>query len=217
MIVTNTTDIPTGGSMTIDWDNGLGVQSANNGVNSFTYAEAGTYQIEIVLSWNGNETNTTYTVTVNEATTPQLVWDQLGNIVYCVNCDAGTSEWTIDGTPFVGPGPWDDSFGINYAVVYTNEYGCVSDALITIIGIEENEMSSLVVYPNPATNNVAISQELLPYNVNIIDMSGRVVFEQKNIAQKNLNIDISSFSQGLYQVQTISGGVVKHSKLEIVK
>lgn len=217
MIVTNTTDIPAGGSMTINWDNGLGAQSANNGVNSFTYDEPGTYQIELALTWNGNVTSTSYEVTVYEGTAPLLVWDQLGNIVYCVNCDAGTSEWTIDGTPFVGPGPWDESLGTNFAVVYANEYGCISEASITTIGINENEIFSLSVYPNPATNDVVVSQELLPYNLNIVDMSGRVVFEQKNISQKNLNIDISSLSQGIYQLQSISGGLVKHSKLEIVR
>jgi len=217
MIVTNTTDIPAGGSMTINWDNGLGAQSANNGVNSFTYDEAGTYQIELILTWNGNVTSTSYDITVYEGTAPLLVWDQLGNIVYCVNCETGTSEWTIDGTPFVGPGPWDESFGTNFAVVYTNEYGCVSEASITTIGIEENDIFSLAVYPNPASNNVVISQDLLPYSINIVDMSGRVVFDQKNISQKNLNIDISSLSQGIYQVQTISGDIVKHSKLEIVR
>jgi hypothetical protein len=217
MIVTNTTDIPAGGTMTIDWDNGLGVQSANNGINTFTYLTAGTYTIELTLSWNGNVTSTSYEVTVNEGTEPQLVWDQLGNIVYCVNCENGTSEWTIDGTSFAGPGPWDESLGSDFAVVYTNEFGCVSDGLITIIGLDENVESTFNIYPNPATNTVTINQDLSPYNVNIVDMSGRVVFEKQNISQKNLSIDISSFSQGLYQVQTISGSVVKHSKLEIVR
>lgn len=217
MIVTNTTDIPVGGSMTIDWDNGLGVQNANNGINAFTYDAAGTYQIELVLTWNGNETSTTYEITVNEGTELNLVWDQLGNIVYCVNCENGSSSWTIDNNPVVGEGPWDESLGTNYYVEYTNEFGCVSDASISTIGINELDVNELSLYPNPASSEIRISQDRLPYSLQIVDMSGRIVYSQENISQKSLDVDISSFSQGLYQVQTISGGIVKHSKLEIVR
>ncbi|MFM1999340.1 MAG: hypothetical protein RL204_1287 [Bacteroidota bacterium] len=217
MIVTNTTDVPVGGSMTIDWDNGLGIQNANNGINAFTYDAAGTYQIELVLSWNGNETSTTYEITVNEGTVLNLVWDQLGNIVYCVNCENGSSSWTIDNNPVVGEGPWDESLGTNYYVEFTNEFGCVSDASISTIGINEFDVNELSLYPNPASSEIRISQDRLPYSLQIVDMSGRIVYSQENISQKSLDIDISSFSQGLYQVQTISGGIVKHSKLEIVR
>lgn len=217
MTVTNTTDIPVGGAMTIDWDNGLGVQNVNNGLNAFTYADAGTYQIELVLTWDGNVTSTTYDVVVYEGTVLQLVWDQLGNIVYCVNCENGSSAWTIDDVPFVGEGPWDESLGTNYYVEFTNEFGCVSEASISTIGINEFGTNELSLYPNPASREIKISQDRLPYSLNIIDMSGRVVYSQNNISQQLVSIDISSFSEGLYQVQTISGGIVKHSKLEIVR
>ena len=217
VIITNTTDVPDGGSMTINWDNDLGVQSANNGINTFTYLAAGTYQIDLVLSWNGYETSQAFEVTVNEGTELNLVWDQLGNIVYCVNCESGTSAWTIDGNAVIGEGPWDESLGQNFAVVYTNEFGCVSEASISTVGINENKFDQLRLYPNPASNEIQILQDRLPYSLAIFDMSGRVVYTMNNVSQSSLSIDISSFSEGIYQVQTISGGIVKHSKLEIVR
>lgn len=67
----------------------------------------------------------------------------------------------------------------------------------------------LNVYPNPTNNSVTISNDLLIHSIKVIDFSGRVIIE-KTTNEKELNIDLGTYSKGVYTIEIVlSEGVVR--------
>ena len=68
----------------------------------------------------------------------------------------------------------------------------------------------LNIYPNPASETIRVEFDLkksLPFlKVNMIDLSGKVLFSNKynNFSQKNLDFSTSKLPNGIYQMQFIS-------------
>jgi hypothetical protein len=75
--------------------------------------------------------------------------------------------------------------------------------------IEENEIS-LTVYPNPAVDMATIqfSQEV-DTEINVFDLSGKLVLSKKMVGLNELKIDVSEFNPGLYLIYSSTGGVNK--------
>jgi hypothetical protein len=106
--------------------------------------------------------------------------------------------------------------------------GCsASSTCITItgVGINENEaVSSFNVYPNPATENVEVAYALKnnsTVNVTITDLSGKVVYAS-NLGNKvagahALNVNTTTFSNGIYVVNFATDNAVITEKLVIRK
>ncbi|MDF1698376.1 MAG: T9SS type A sorting domain-containing protein [Saprospiraceae bacterium] len=75
---------------------------------------------------------------------------------------------------------------------------CSDNSLNTILltpTLEENEINSFYVYPNPANNYLTIDNSTMEY-VNVFDTNGALVLNQPMI--KNERIDISVLKPGLY-------------------
>lgn len=64
--------------------------------------------------------------------------------------------------------------------------------------------NSVVVYPNPATNNVTVE---VPESsqLSLIDMNGRQIITKSNSGQKE-NFDVSSLESGIYFIQILHEG-----------
>lgn len=84
------------------------------------------------------------------------------------------------------------------------------------VGINEvEEFSSISLYPNPATNSIAVDLRAVESNLNIkvVDVAGRVVLERTN--QKSGNIEefeISTLNSGLYFMILDNGDAQKIEK-----
>ncbi len=77
--------------------------------------------------------------------------------------------------------------------------------------IGEAEELQLVVYPNPVRNLLNIESSELISDVRIIDMLGQVVY-QSDAAAQHVNVDVSSFNNGIYLLQiTTESGVFKET------
>ncbi len=63
--------------------------------------------------------------------------------------------------------------------------------------------TSVYFYPNPAKNEILIEGITTPYNIKILDLTGRVILQEEAERKK---IDISALGQGVYQV--LVNGVV---------
>ena len=75
-------------------------------------------------------------------------------------------------------------------------YNSCSIGVIT--GISEGNASKAKIYPNPATNQLFIQSESLPVSqIQLIDLSGKVLLIEKNTAK----IDCSSLSSGYYMIR----------------
>lgn len=82
------------------------------------------------------------------------------------------------------------------------------------VGIEEDEANNIKIYPNPATDIFTInSGSLQNIQVELFDISGRKLFQQKVIANQE-NIDVSSLANGVYICTIISNNkIVKREKV----
>ncbi|HEY9115468.1 MAG TPA: T9SS type A sorting domain-containing protein [Bacteroidales bacterium] len=105
---------------------------------------------------------------------------------------------------------------------YTDEYGCVNSDQQTVIvtsctGIGDNKDNvGLQVYPNPTQGlmTVTIDASMDQAQIRIIDMVGKIVYEQANIninGSYKASVDLSTLPQGIYFV-TVSGGDKSISK-----
>ena len=72
------------------------------------------------------------------------------------------------------------------------------------------ELPDIKVYPNPTTGEVRImNYELRIMNVEVFDVYGRKMLEQKAEGRKQNAIDISEFSAGIYLVKiTTEKGII---------
>ena len=65
-------------------------------------------------------------------------------------------------------------------------------------GIDLNGPDRINIYPNPATENVYISNLIEKSTVKIYDINGRLVLES-NISDKEY-LNVSTLSKGMYQI-----------------
>jgi hypothetical protein len=66
----------------------------------------------------------------------------------------------------------------------------------------ENTKNSFNVYPNPAFNNVTIEFEKVEaQSIYIFNIVGNIIYSE-TINDKNLNIDVSNWSKGIYLIKT---------------
>jgi hypothetical protein len=78
------------------------------------------------------------------------------------------------------------------------------------LGVEENNSgeNDIVMYPNPTTNQLAVSSKRLAIGkAEIYDALGQCVFHRKPVAgnQKQITVDVSALTPGIYFVKIESG------------
>src|SRR5690606_23923923 len=89
--------------------------------------------------------------------------------------------------------------------------------IATTVGINElSNSNDLIIFPNPAKNNIQINLSNFDDNFNeviILDISGKAVLSHSiSNNDANLNIDVSSLSNGIYTISIISNEQVLHQK-----
>lgn len=83
-----------------------------------------------------------------------------------------------------------------------------------VIPIKCNELdNSLVIFPNPASNNITITGNKIN-KIEIIDVLGRIVKQVEPVGN-NIEIDISTFSNGSYIIRIY--GINQSSVHKIIK
>ncbi len=85
--------------------------------------------------------------------------------------------------------------------------------------LENQRDESLKIFPNPSTGIITISSDLGLDQVQLVDLSGRIVWEKSNsgVATQMQLIIPTAISNGVYLVQTTSGTVVTQSELILMK
>lgn len=86
-----------------------------------------------------------------------------------------------------------------------------------INGVEDHMKASFTLFPNPSTNYVEIKASNIMTNIQILDISGKIIHSQP-LNSQNERVDVSSFSKGYYFIsiqnkenqQTISQKLLIH-------
>lgn len=116
---------------------------------------------------------------------------------------ANTYTWsTTENTTSIAVSP---TIQTTYTVIGTDANGCSNSSIVTqsvslctAISQLINE-SSVFVFPNPFADVITIRNSFENYNIIIVDVLGKVVFE-KQIVSTETNIDLSELKTGFYHL-----------------
>ena len=91
------------------------------------------------------------------------------------------------------------------------------NVVMIIDGIADYNNAALQVYPVPAKDqlNIVASENIL--NVKLVDLTGRVVYQNAQVGNSTLEVSVNHLNEGIYfvQIQTAKGLAVR--KIQVVK
>jgi hypothetical protein len=95
------------------------------------------------------------------------------------------------------------SYPVNY--IYSDTNGCSDTATSTITvsvctGIENADENNISIYPNPIRDIITIKSSEIISAINLYNILGEEVLLMK-IGSNDVNIDLSSFSEGIYWIR----------------
>jgi PKD repeat protein len=197
------------------WSNGASTQSiqvTNTGSYTVTTTNAD--------ACDGAGASDAVTVTFTATPTAAGSFTTNGNIVTFTNASTGASSYSWDFGDFTNSSATSPvhAYAVNnsYQVVLTAINGICSDTAtfnvsITLSVEEIMGISNLVIYPNPASNDVFISfdnQSGNAMSIELVDQLGRVVYSSSEIQIIGFNtiaLNSSNVSDGMYSVRLQSG------------
>jgi len=125
------------------------------------------------------------------------------------NCDSVISQSPTPGTS-LAPGVYtitmtaNSPTGRDVNAIVTNTFQLTVQANL---GVNEVVKNSLKIYPNPAVSEITIKgDELINENIEIYNLLGQKVFEQKLMSNEN-KVTISQLSKGVYTIKLIDSNV----------
>ncbi len=135
-------------------------------------------------------------------------------VCYSINLlDSYGDGWGLGATPH-GIEVFDDT----NASVYTQLVGSFGTTLAlpnslstTLLAVSNFETSEVKLFPNPSTGILYINTTT-PVNVNIVDVTGKVVFVATNVT-KDKNIDLSGLQKGMYLAKISSENATTTEKI----
>jgi hypothetical protein len=70
-----------------------------------------------------------------------------------------------------------------------------------VSGIEENNLFGLGIFPNPAASEFTLNSDAVGYgSVAILDITGRVAFQQNTLITSTQKINIQELPNGVYSL-----------------
>ena len=132
------------------------------------------------------------------------------------NVIGGTGNYTyswapaelLDDATIQNPTATFEEEGIYTFTVTVNDGEATAEASVTIevvafIGVEENILNNVSIYPNPAEDFIMINSENVEF-AEVIDIYGRVITASE--INGETRIDMSNFANGIYYVRLHSNG-----------
>lgn len=215
--VTNLTDVPLNAVSVINFGIG-GNQIMGSPTLPFNYFNPGEYNISISVTSGSNTAVASETITISDGIAPILDWNAAAGLVQCTNCNSvGSSEWTIDGNPVVGEGPFEDNLGQLYQVELTNDFGCVESSVIFINSVSDVESASLAVYPIPANDWITIECSERLEEISLFDLRGKEILRNTVTDSGRIILDLSDQPNGHYLLLAKSGSSYLRKAIQISK
>ena len=88
-----------------------------------------------------------------------------------------------------------------FAVIVT-ENGCSdTSACVTIanVGLDNSTDESLIIYPNPTSGLLTISNSSIIQSIKVIDPTGRIIFSDSP-KKLEITLNLGNFAKGLYSI-----------------
>jgi hypothetical protein len=195
-------------NLTINTNTGTDIQTACDTyvwIDGNTYTSSNSSATHTLTNTLGCDSVVTLNLTINNV---DVGTDLTGTTISANNSSATNYQWItcLDSSFVVGETSADFTATANgdYAVIITEGSCTDTSACVTVltVGINEESMQNVRVYPNPATSQITISNVVSPIlTIKIIDISGKTI---KRINHDSNTINVSDLTKGIYflQVQT---------------
>ena len=210
---------------------GSATTSDNCSVSSVTNDAPTAYEVgETTVTWtvtdaSGNTATATQTVTVTDDTNPTVLCNDLTltleegiAVISALDLDDGSFDECGEVELSINQTEFDEShIGDNIvALTVTDEYGNSSSCETTVtveagMGIEDNILANIYLYPNPTSDLVFIGGVDSELNAVVYDLLGKQVM-RKYITKK---ININILEKGVYFVKLSNG--INYSVHKIIK
>lgn len=195
------------GNYLVDWTNTLNLVNSSDGsmIWSKNYSVIPGFPRSLIIKKDKGIASTGY---ASNGPTAGLVTyfnvDSIGNQCFTGNFNLPYASVTV--------GNANISFQVN-SITLTEDTGCTVTSInptdstycftATSVGAISEEYNKIKVYPNPANEllyiDVSNLLQLEGTSVQIFDITGKLIFEEEiNANEKNTQLNISGFSQGLY-------------------
>ena len=194
-----------GDSVLLDPGPGFITWSWNTGETSpFIYADTqGTFIVNVT---DGNGCDGSDTIVVDDMG-PVPVITEIGGVLY--STPAVTYQWNLGGAPIAGAidSAYTPTSGGAYTVTISDSNGCIQTSLpYLIVGVQDDLLQSVVVYPNPAKQHAFVDLVLLQpgrVEVEVYNSIGIMVWKEEVVAAErtlNRKIDLKKVAAGVHYV-----------------
>ncbi|MCW9038464.1 T9SS type A sorting domain-containing protein, partial [Altibacter sp.] len=87
----------------------------------------------------------------------------------------------------------------------------------TLIGVDEFDMKTFTLIPNPAHTEVRIASENDKIaSIVVTDLKGSIIFSEENVGASEASLSVEQYSKGMYLVRiTSEAGATSVQKLAI--
>ncbi|REJ63930.1 MAG: hypothetical protein DWQ21_01505 [Bacteroidetes bacterium] len=197
------------------WNNG-------SGFSQIVVSTSGDYYAQVMNSDGCSISSDTVTVTVFP-TPPTPSISYTANDTLMTSSEANGNQWYFNGN--LMPGETNQTLRPlnlgNYSVRIIDSNGCEGDMsamqFYNSIGLEEQLMDQIKLFPNPTTGTVSLELNNLEIDlIRVIDGRGRVITEMVS-CNNNCQIDISEYQDGLYQFLFVTSSGAQVSKSVILQ
>lgn len=81
------------------------------------------------------------------------------------------------------------------------------------VSLEELNISTLTIHPNPTSTHFTIEGIDKPYNLSIYNSLGQLLLTESNVLESSKRVNVSKYSKGLLFIRIESDGEVYHHKI----
>lgn len=158
---------------------------------------------DIVVSGGGfTSANTLYeqSICLSEGCYEFVIYDSYGDGI-CCNFGNGSFQLTDNLDVHIQGGSFGSSESFNF---------CLEEDDLSLL---QNEINAFEMYPNPANDNITVlPNQKGVYSIIICDATGRII-KKETLIEGKIQLDISDFASGIYQVQFQKEGNALSTKL----
>jgi photosystem II stability/assembly factor-like uncharacterized protein len=199
---------------TYDWYNDEGYIASGLSITVEDPME-GLYTCSVSISNSCSEVSLVYqylNLDIPQIVTPSITIDDQISVEDIFS----SYEWYFNGE-IVGTENSIENLGPGeYELIVTNETGCINTQTFIINSTQEITDSELRMYPNPAIDQVFVAHSENIHRVELYNSMGALIYVNANIQSKNIQLDVSNYSGGVYHLVIFSENKTHCGRIEIV-